>query len=429
MQEITLDRKIDSVATSENSHRFGFALLILYLFFEYGRPQGLIPALNYLRPGIVIIGLLGVYLLVTRNVKFETVQSKCLLGFLILSAIHVPIAVNNFWAFQGAKAFLIYLIVFLAISTYVNSLEKLSRFINLWIGINIVCGFVGLKHGGRVPFSGFMGDENDFALVMNMAIPFAYFMFLGTDSVKKKIYYLSACCIFISANVASLSRGGFIGLVPVMLYCWYKTPKKVLSTVVIAILVGVLYLTAPATYWDEVRSIKEENIEKGTGESRWYYWKLAWKMFLDNPVIGVGTGNVTWNIERYQPEEDLEYRRGLGGMAAHSLYFTLIPELGLVGILLFSAMLYYSYKDTRKIFKKEKELLLQREDARIKLKDDTLVTNQLKKLRFIRLGINGALLGYLISGAFLSVFYYPHFWFLMGVSISFKNITTKLINK
>jgi len=115
-----------------------------------------------------------------------------------------------------------------------------------------------------------MGDENDFALVMNMAIPFAYFMFLETNSPRKKIFYLFACCIFIAANVASLSRGGFVGLVPVIFYCWSKTPKKVSSTVIIAIMMGVLYLTAPATYWDEVKSIKEENIKTGTGESRWY---------------------------------------------------------------------------------------------------------------------------------------------------------------
>lgn len=399
----------------------GFALLMLYLFFEYGRPQGLIPALGFLRPGIVLIGLLGIYLLVSRNVKFESIQSKCMLGFLILSAIHVPIALNNYWAFQGVKVFLIYLIVFLSISRFIDSFKKLFLFINLWIGINIVCAFVGLKHGGKVPFSGFMDDENDFALAMNMVMPFAYFMFLGADSIKKKILYLSACGLFIAANVASISRGGFVGLVSVIPYYFYKTPKKLLATLIITIMVGVLYLTAPATYWDRVRSIKEENIEKGTGESRWYLWKHAWKVFLDHPLIGVGPGNVSFHLTRYQAEEEVLYRRSLFGRPVHSLYLTLIPEMGLVGILLFSVMLYYSHNDARKIFKKEKDLFLQREETRIKLDSETLIMKQLRELRFISLGINGALLGYLVSGGFISVFYYPHFWILTAVMVASMN--------
>ena len=400
-----------------NQSNIGFTLLMLYLFFEYGRPQGLIPALGYLRPGIVLIGALGFYLFISGKIKFESIQSKCMLGFLLLSAIHVPIAVNNYWAFQGAKAFLIYLIVFLSISNYINSFEKLAKYIDFWIVINFICAFVGLKHGGRVPNSGFMGDENDFALVMNMAIPFAYFMFLETSSTKKKILYLSACCIFIAANVASLSRGGFVGLIPVILYCWYKTPKKFLSTVIITIMVGVLCLTAPSTYWDEVKSIKEENKKTGTGEERIYQWKIGWNMFLDNPLIGVGQGNFPFRFREYEIAAGFYeglHGRSRAGRAAHSLYFTLIPELGILGILLFGGMIYFSYKDLKWILKIEKDFLFKQQF------DKTI--QKLHKIRFIIFGITGAMLGYLISGIFLSVLYYPHFWLLIALCVALRNI-------
>lgn len=386
--------------------RFGFALVVLYLFFEYGRPQGIVPLLNYLRPGIVLIGLLGFYLVATHNVRFETPQSKCMLGFLLLSAIHIPIAVNNYWAFQGAKAFLIYLIVFLSVTAFINEYGQLSRFINLWIGINVICALIGLNNGGKVPSSAFMGDENDFALVMNMAIPFAYFMFLETDSRKKKIIYLSACGLFIAAGVATLSRGGFVGLVPIILYCWYKTPKKIMASVTIGIMAAVLYFAAPDTYWDEVKSIQDESIHTGTGEGRWYAWKIAWQVFLENPVIGVGTENFIWNSGLYQPEDDLQSRASIAGRAAHSIYFTLIPDLGLAGIYLFATILYHSYKYNKQIFRNK-----------------ALHLHQNKKTKYVIFGINGALLGYLISGAFISVFYYPHLWLLISVLTSAIKIT------
>ena len=148
---------------------------------------------------------------------------------------------------------------------------------------------------------------------------------------------------------------------------------------------------------------------------------MAWKAFLDHPIIGVGPANIPWNIGKYQPPEDLKYRRGVSGMAVHSLYFTLIPELGLVGTFFFTTMLYYYYKNTKFILKKEKEVS-QLQKIRDKSNDKNLLTEQLRKFKFIIFGINGALLGYLVSGVFLSVFYYPHFWFLIAINVSAYNV-------
>jgi len=393
-----------------------FYLILIHLFFDYGRPQSFFPIIGALHPGYILHTLLFLCLFLKgKLLNFKNIQTKCFLGIILLMTLHGPIAVNNYYAYLIWRGTLLYFIVYLSIVNFVDSFPKIEKYIDIWITINVFCAFVGIKHGGKVPNSGFMGDENDFALVMNMAIPFAYFMFLETNSTKKKILYLSACCIFIAANVASLSRGGFVGLVPVILYCWYKTPKKVLSTIIVAIMISVLYFSASPKYWDEVRSIKEENIQKGTGEGRWYSWKLGWRMFLDHPIIGVGQGNYPILAPKYQTPGEALYRRPVWGRAVHSLYFTLIPELGLVGILLFSGMLYFSYKDLKWILKKEKESLLKQNQSKE-------IIQQLHKIKFIIFGITGAMLGYLVSGAFLSVLYYPHFWLLIALFVSIRNI-------
>ena len=392
---------------------FPFYLLLIYLFFEYGRPQSFFPVISAFHPGYILHTLLFLCLfLKNKLLNFKNIQTKCFLGLLLLMMLHGPIAVNNYWAYKIWRGTMLYFIVYLSIVNFVDSFEKIEKYIDIWIIINVFCAFVGLKHGGKVPNSGFMGDENDFALVMNMAIPFAYFMFLETDSTKKKILYLSACCIFIAANVASFSRGGFVGLVPVILYCWYKTPKKILSTVIVAIMISVLYFSASPKYWQEVKSIKEENIQKGTGAGRWYLWKCALRIFLDHPIIGVGQGNFPWNVQLYEP---LTAKKLHGGKAVHSLYFTLISELGLIGILLFSGMLYFSYKELKWILKKEKEFLLKQNQS-----EETI--QQMHKIRFIIFGITGGMLGYLVSGAFLSVLYYPHFWLLIALCVALRNI-------
>jgi len=313
----------------------------------------------------------------------------------------------------------------MSILGFVNSFPKIERFINCWIIVNLICAIVGIKNGGRVPNSGFMGDENDFSLVMNMAIPFAYFMFLESHDKRKKIFYICCVIAFLIADVASLSRGGTIGLMSVAIYCWYKSPKKIISAVLMVILACVIFFAASPEYWKEVESIKVEasDIGKGgtgTGSIRWYYWKVATRMFLDNPVLGVGQGNYPWVMGRYEPPEGF-LRRSHGGRPAHSLYFTLLSELGIAGIICFVGMFYTSRKRLKNILTAEKNISMRGDNE-----EDAAVARKLRKLKFITLGANGAMIGYLVSGTFLSVLYYPHFWFLTAIYVVICSVGSNL---
>lgn len=394
-----------------------FYMVLLFLFFDYGRPQSFFPFIEALHPGWFIQSVLFLNLIVRHALRFNRVQTKYFASLLLLMSIHVPLAVNNYWAFQTVRNLFLYFIVYLSIATFVDSYVKLKRFIDSWITINCVCAIVGLLHGGKIPNSSFMGDENDFALVMAMAIPFAYFMFLEADRFRTKLIYLFAVGLSVAANVASLSRGGFIALAAVGLFCLLKSPRKTLGIVVLSLMVAVFCFSAPPTYIDEVRSIKDENIEEGTGKERWYSWQCGWRMFLDHPIIGVGQGNFSWNVENYEPSGGLAGRTH-GGRAAHSIYFTLIPELGVVGTVIFLGMLHYSLRGMKMILNTEKERGI--DIARTEI--DKRIEDELRKLKHIILGVQGSLFGYFVAGIFLSVLYYPHFWILMALSLAVANV-------
>lgn len=399
-----------------------FYLVLLFLLLDYGRPQTFFPFIEALHPGWFIQSALFVFLVSRGMLNFNYIQTKCFALLLLTMAIHVPIAVNNYWAFHTLRSMLLYFIVYLSIANFVDSYPKVERFIDSWIIINLICAIVGIINGGKVPYSSFMGDENDFALVMNIAIPFAYFMYLQADSRVKKLLYLGAVGVFVVATVSSLSRGGFIGLVAVGLFCWLKSPRKILSTLVVTLMVAILYLNAPPTYWDEVRSIQEENVHEGTGSVRWYSWQCGWRMFSDHPIIGVGQGNFPWNFEKYEPLEGFGGKLH-GGRAGHSIYFTLIPELGIIGTTLFFSLLYYSLRGMKIILKAEKS----RRVSPSQSETDKDVREKLRKLKHIILGVQGALTGYLITGIFLSVLYYPHFWLLVAVSLAIANVGNRYL--
>ena len=389
-----------------------FFLIIAYLIFEYGRPQTFFPFISIIRPAMIIQIIILYYVApIILTLKFKEAQTKSFFILILIMIPHVFFAVNNYYAFNTLKAMFLFFSINLAIIEFVVKYEEIVKLIDTWLVIIFICGVIGVMYGGKIPGSSIMGDENDFSLVMNMAFPIAFFLGLESDRKIKKMYYFCASGVFIIAAVSSFSRGGFVGLASVGLYCWLKSPQKILSSVIIVIFILLMSLTAPEKYWDEVRSIKEENIEKGTGATRWYTWECGLRIFLDYPIFGVGQGNFPWNFAKYEPEGGFQGRMH-GGRVAHSVYFTLIPELGLVGTFLFLFITYKNLKESKYLLRNISNIYISNNR-----KLDEKILNNLFKIKYLLYGLQGSLFGFLISGIFLSVLYYPHFWLLNGIFI------------
>lgn len=140
-------------------------------------------------------------------------------------------------------------------------------------------------------------------------------------------------------------------------------------------------------------------------------------MFKDNPVLGVGIGNYAWNVERYElikyKNTDLDTVRLHGGRAAHSLYFTLIPEMGSVGTIIFLIILI-------EMFRKIRYVLGQNNQLRSDINNKINIELNLYSKAFLT-----SLISFLVCGTFISVLYYPHFWYLIGLICAMKNISEK----
>ena len=102
--------------------------------------------------------------------------------------------------------------------------------------------------------------------------------------------------------------------------------------------------------------------------------------------------------------------RSLSGRAAHSLYFTLLPELGIIGTFLYVAIIVLVFKDLKYIKKVSK------------YNKDILSVDESKRFYNLALTLEGSLVGFLISSVFISTLYYPNFWILCGFIVSLKKI-------
>ncbi len=389
--------------TSTEFGGFWFFVLGLYLIFEYVRPQdSYLPFIGPLKlPMILLIILSVLFLQNVKRLNFDRVALSLLILWVYM-ALWIPFAVNNFHAFQTVKSMSMVFVSVFAIIILIKNEKDIAFIFKLLSFISVLLSIWVLTHGGKGP-GGFVRDENDVALVLVTLLPFSFYLARSEHSLKKKILYLTAFLIAIISVITTFSRGGLLGLVAVLglLILFSKKPVRntLLAICVSFLLAGVVGSLLPKNYISDMQTITDK--EDSTRNLRFLHWTTAIEIYKDNPFFGVGPNNYPWRSGEYfhlSPFYE-EGARGRAGRQSHSLYFTLIPELGSLGILLFCLIIF-------RVMKNLKRVRLQRE---------------IESYIDFSKALTCSLMGVLVSGAFISVLYYPLLWHLVGLSVAVHN--------
>lgn len=285
-------------------------------------------------------------------------------------------------------------------------IDNNQKFLSLFRSWVVIHGFLAvwvITHGG-FGTGGFLADENDVALALVMGLPYAVYLF-SNETHKTWKFILSGSAILMLFGIAySFSRGGFLGLLSVLTIMFLLSEKKIkyasMGAIFVLVFGSVLISLLPASYFEEMET--STDYQSGTGEQRLVSWDIGLQMFYDNPLWGVGVENYPWNVSEYQHLSsmwDPNTMHSLAGRQAHSLYFTLIPELGLIGSTVYLSMLLIIFRRLWAVIKKYKH------------DDDRRDYVAAAKAIFV------SLVGYLTAGAFISVLYYPHFWNILPFTL------------
>lgn len=132
-------------------------------------------------------------------------------------------------------------------------------------------------------------DENAFAMLYVMCIPFLYFM--GNYYENRFIKYFlwlnipfAWHCIFLTG-----SRGGLVGLGVVTLFIMFRSKKRIFMVLIpLALIIAFVYQGGG---YIKDRAGQALNMrEDGSAQSRLNSWNAGMKMVIDHPVTGVGPG-------------------------------------------------------------------------------------------------------------------------------------------
>ncbi|MCP3933325.1 MAG: hypothetical protein GY705_30005 [Bacteroidetes bacterium] len=387
--------KVSQLKLSEKDRKIGTYLAYAYLFFYYVRPQEYIPGLNR----IPVSGTIFLLFTIWGIVHFRFLHLKTpvvlilLLGVIMFFSSIGAVNVNAIRiSFQfGVQLFPQALAIYILFDTK----ERVLKLVTCWTIIYFFMSLITMMNGGLGP-GDFTYDPNDAALALSIGIPWVFFSIRRMDISKRVRYlYYMLLVILILAVIITSSRGGFLGLIAVIGGLWWFSRKRIKVAVItlmsVAVLGGWIISIIPEHYLSEVQSINDPN--DGTRVERLNTWEIAWVMYKDNPVLGVGAANFPWYVSKYQPLTSwwTGEQRSLAGRVTHSVYFQVLSELGTVGVLLY---FYVIMVLPAKLNKLRNKLSNADEDERL--------------VRYLSQTLIVSMMGYAIAGAFISVAYYPH---------------------
>jgi len=404
-------------------------LSLLWIFISF-KPEWSIPGFKFIAPvnTLLLYFLLVLWLfskLFSNYQNNENALTKYYFLFLILMVISSIFARNTGLPRDIVEGMLLLFVTYLATTTFSNNDKRTFLIFNIFILGNLFIAILSIIGGGMARSIALFSDQNDLALAMNILVPITIFLGLRENDQIKKLFYYFSSIIFITAIVMSNSRGGFLGLIAVFLYIWFKSPAgKIKTTFVVLVLsMGMIYF-APQSFWDEMQTIRE-GTEESTASTRVYFWKIAIREFVDHPIIGVGVHNYgAWLPDYVKPDDVLSDGSPIPthtrtwGRVCHSIYFTLLAELGIVGVILFLTIIYCFFKEIKQknSLQKKFETLNKSEGIDYKLLNYNVI-----KCQSLGNGLQAGMLGFLVSGTFLSVLYYPHMWILCTLGVTLGN--------
>jgi probable O-glycosylation ligase (exosortase A-associated) len=399
-----------------------FFIVLAYFFVDFARPQAWFPPFGAIKPGMLALGGGILTVLAHRHLVYFPLRAKLMAAFLGLMILGTPFATNRYWAFVCTKDFALFLFgAVLPLMSFVNTYSRLQRLVGFIILIHVPLALYGITHSG-FGLGSFLGDENDFCLALNIVLPYVFFSLYFMKGAHRKLALVLILGFLLFAITSTKSRGGFLGVIAVVVYSWLSSPRKLASLALIAAVSGPVLVMVPQSYWDEMKTIESSTENDDTGAQRLYLWNMGWEMFLDHPIVGVGPTNYQWNSFSYESPDQQDKGVHVWGKGSHSLYFTLLPEQGLVGLTMFVAIVVIGFRDSSAV----------RRAYRTLAKVDGYPPDRLQQfyvLNILTKANDAAFIAYLVSGAFLSVLYYPHFWLQVGMGVAIKRTADRLMTR
>ncbi|MDD2541269.1 MAG: O-antigen ligase family protein [Desulfuromonadaceae bacterium] len=384
-----------------------YIIVLLYLFLEYFRPQSLYPTIDILPYGKIVIsmGLIGYAL---QKIKNNVRNSANILMVMFLTVILMSsffgISLNlsmSYWS-----DIIAWMLIYYLITNVVNTEKRYVIFMLLFL----LCSFKmaqfstrGWITGGRGYSTwgfgggpGWFHNSGEFGIQMCVYFPLAFYFYMALKEYWPK-WKRMAFTLFpltgLMGMITSSNRGTLVGGAAVIIWMFFKSRYRVKALCALLLVGTLAFKLIPE---EQITRFQQAGEDK-TSVERLDNWKKGLKMAEMYPVLGVGYKN--WQIA------DRQFFDG-NGLLSHNIFVECLSELGYAGLTVFILLIFSTFTSNS-------------QTRRIAL---TSSLNENKFIYYMAHGLDAALVGYLVSGFFVTVLFYPYFWINLSMTVALNNI-------
>ena len=393
-----------------NGHTLTFVGLYLFSIMVLFRPYELVTELGFLKSTAFYFAAATLAIYIPTQFATEgsltilSTEVKAILALMFIALVTIPIAKDPATAWdQFNEPFIKAVLIFVVM---VNVLRTRKRLINLmWLsfamGIYLSYMAIDLYMKGEfavedyrvaVNIGGIFENPNDMALHFVIITPLAIALALASKSKFSRIVYFAMATLFVSANMVTFSRGGFLGLLASAIVLVWKLGRKYRLNVTIASVVigGSMILLAPGNYGLRMLSIFIPGLDPvGSSDQRRELLERSILVTLRNPW-GIGIGNFPIV--------------GVRNLVTHNAYTQVSAELGILGLI---AYLIFMISPFRKLGAIERTLFA-------KDVNDWFY--------YLAIGLQASIVGYMVTSFFASVAYNWFIYYLIAYAVAFRRI-------
>lgn len=376
-------------------------LLALAIVMEL-QPGELYPQLAPLHLERVVAGLLLVAFLIHGQKLRFPLPTRWFLAFYGAMILSIPLA---FWRANALGACIQYLeiVIFVVLVTALLTTEERIRWFILtdilltdWLGGSALWNYA---HGvwqttmsidRAIGITSSAGDPDTLAITLLVTIPLCIALMVRSNPLWMRAIAAVSSLVYVVTIVDTGSRAAASGVLFLVLMLVFRKPKNLIYVPVLVALGPMVWMVIPQQYkarYETVNNLKTDL----SYQNRILSWHGGVAMFESNPITGIGAGD-------YTAANGMKYWPGNGRkvfLNAHSLYFKLLGELGLVGIVTFGGYLICVFK------------------LNSRLRKELVAVNASRFLQGLPAMFN-IILGLLLFDGYAAHNLYRDMWFLVG---------------
>ncbi len=336
--------------------------LLVWSWFSYMSPHRFTYSFAYLFPWVAIIACVTmlVWLVSNEPKRFSwTTETSLEIVFCLWFTFTTFFAVSEYaWDFWD-RAIKVQVMIFMTILIMRSRfrLNALIWTIVVSIGIFGVKGGIwalltGASHQVLGPENTFISGNNEIGLALVTVLPLMRYLQLQANARWVR-HCLTASLIFTTLAIFSTySRGAFIALCAVGILFWLKSRHKVALAIGMVVVVVPLLRFMPVQWTERMQTIqntKEEEMDSSAA-GRLNAWRFAVNYAKDHPIIEEGFHVfLTEAFTQYAPDPSDRHD-------AHSIYFEVLAEQGIPGLMIFLALGLSTWITGRRVVRRAKAI-------------------------------------------------------------------------